>query len=435
MLTFTSTNADQGSIDNGLGVVGINGSIPATPTATTTYTFTASGPGGSATAQATVTIAPPTATLSASPAIVFPGETSTLTFSSTNSTTGTISATGTVTQGVGTGGTTQETLSETTIYTYTVGPPDGPPATATATVTVFPGTSFSGITQAVSNNPSETDIDANGAVGKTQFMEYVNSQYDAADKLTLAPLWKPPEAIGTPWEQASIAECSGNNITLDAVINYDRLASVWVIAAKASDSQGNYYFCIAVSSADDLTTATWYAYVFNLSSSGYIANPQGGSYLPDWPKLGTWPDAYYVTMDLIDESLVNGSPANTEAGVLACAFDRTDMLQGNPMLTPQCFPGPSVLLSNGIYLGHSLIPADLDGTTPPPSGRDEFMLSIENPINDGKTTTSSRSQPVGFSRGLEHTHQLDPNSVLDHSTQLHARMLRPSFARPNQLRA
>jgi hypothetical protein len=36
-----------------------------------------------------------------------------------------------------------------------------------------------------------------------------------------------------------------------------------------------------------------------------------------------------------------------------------------------------------------LIPADIEGTTPPAAGRDEFMVSIENPTNDGSTLTSS----------------------------------------------
>jgi hypothetical protein len=58
MLIFTSTNANQGSIDNGVGPVGVNSQVPVTPTTTTIYTYTATGPGGTATAQATITVNP-----------------------------------------------------------------------------------------------------------------------------------------------------------------------------------------------------------------------------------------------------------------------------------------------------------------------------------------------------------------------------------------
>jgi hypothetical protein len=94
-------------------------------------------------------------------------------------------------------------------------------------------------------------------------------------------------------------------------------------------------------------------------------------------------------MDLQD--IDNG---NAEVGAVVCAFDRTDLLN-NPgnIKSESCIavsnPLNPVLWSNGIFLGHSLIPADVDGTTVPPAGRDEFMVSIENPINDGVTLASS----------------------------------------------
>jgi hypothetical protein len=46
-------------------------------------------------------------------------------------------------------------------------------------------------------------------------------------------------------------------------------------------------------------------------------------------------------------------------------------------------------LHGSLYYAHSLIPADIDGLTSPSSSRHEYMLSIENPPNDGKTTTST----------------------------------------------
>jgi hypothetical protein len=139
--------------------------------------------------------------------------------------------------------------------------------------------------------------------------------------------------------------------------------------------------CIAVSSIDDLTSATWGAYSYklegNLGMDGSLFD------LPDWPKVGTWPDGYYIAMDEVDQVL------NQEVGVVVCAFDRPDILN-NPLniLPPACLTIPATASTN-LYLSHSLIPADVDGTTPPPTGRDEFMVSIENPPNDGSTMTSS----------------------------------------------
>src|SRR5262249_16628117 len=61
--------------------------------------------------------------------------------------------------------------------------------------------------------------------------------------------------------------------------------------------------------------------------------------------------------------------------------------------TPPCInlthTNDARLFSNGLFLGHSLIPADIDGGTAAPTGTDEFMVSIQNPINDLTTLTSN----------------------------------------------
>src|SRR5258708_28790556 len=53
-LAFSSTNATQGSIDNGVGPVGTNSSVNVQPAVTTTYTYTATGPSDNPTDQATI---------------------------------------------------------------------------------------------------------------------------------------------------------------------------------------------------------------------------------------------------------------------------------------------------------------------------------------------------------------------------------------------
>jgi peptidoglycan-associated lipoprotein len=58
-LSWTTTNANDVSINNGVGTVAAMGTQTVSPNDTTTYTLTANGPNGSTTATATVTIVPP----------------------------------------------------------------------------------------------------------------------------------------------------------------------------------------------------------------------------------------------------------------------------------------------------------------------------------------------------------------------------------------
>jgi hypothetical protein len=227
----------------------------------------------------------------------------------------------------------------------------------------------------------EFDVDPNGAVGTKQFMEWTNVYFQAYDKVTYAPVWSTPQIGTSPWTANGITACS--SISGDGLIIFDRLALRWVISGH-SVGTNNYNYCIAISNTDDLTSSSlkWYTYVFSLNAA-LGTNAEGNVYFPDWPKMGTWPDAYYVSMDLNDINL-----GYREVGFLACAFDRTNMLVNGTANAPICFEQPSPVTSS-VYLGHSLIPADVEGTTPPPAGRDEFFTSIENPVLDGKTTTST----------------------------------------------
>src|SRR5579872_405794 len=240
--------------------------------------------------------------------------------------------------------------------------------------------SFDGIDASQVNKP-EYDVDPNGAIGTKQFMEYVNLYYQAYDKVTFAPVWSNPQPLSTPFTKNGLSSCA--SISGDGMIIFDRLASRWVLAGHTG-VENNYLYCIAISSTDDLSSPSLAWYTYSIALAPILGkNAEGNVYFPDWPKIATWPDAYYVGIDLND---INQN--YREVGVVACALDRTNMLVNRTPNPPQCFEVTSPL-SNGIYLGHSLIPADVDGTTPPPSGRDEYMVSIQNPPNDGATTTSS----------------------------------------------
>ena len=240
--------------------------------------------------------------------------------------------------------------------------------------------SFDGIAASQLGHPQFT-VDPDGAIGTKQYMESVSFYYQGYDKTSFAPVWTSPQAGTTPWTRAGLTNCY--NIAGNGVITFDRLASRWVIGARTSTSN-NYYYCIAVSNTDDLASPTfaWYAYAIPLDSI-LGSNAQGNVYFPDWPRLGVWPDAYYVTMDLNDTN-----QAFKEVGVVVCALDRTNMLTGGTARSPQCFSNPTTV-TGSLYLAHSLIPAEVEGTNPPPVGRNEYLLSIQNPPNDGTSTTST----------------------------------------------
>ncbi|WP_442755235.1 metallophosphoesterase [Methylocystis sp. JAN1] len=158
-LTWSSTNATS-CTGAGFSTGGAtNGTASVTPAATTTYTMTCSGAGGTSNlASATVTVtaaAQPTATLTANPTSIASGQTSTLTWSSTNAT----SCTG---AGFSTGGATNGTASvtpaATTTYTMTCSGAGGTSNPATATVTVTTG----GVTKRFDFNASSSGPTATG---------------------------------------------------------------------------------------------------------------------------------------------------------------------------------------------------------------------------------------------------------------------------------
>jgi hypothetical protein len=243
--------------------------------------------------------------------------------------------------------------------------------------------SFEGI-DAIQVSRPEFDVDPNGAIGTKQFMEWTNVAYQAYDKTTFNPVWASPLPGATPWTTNGVTDCP--SMAGDGVIIFDRLASLWVIAAHSSPGiSGPYYYCVAVSTTDDLTSPSfrWRAYKFALDSA-LGTNSNGHPYFPDWPRLASWSNAYYAAFDLLD-------PDNhyIPVGVVVCALDRTNMLTGATLRTMQCFSDPLNPHGTARYLRHSLNPADVEGTTAPPAGRDEFLVSIQNPPLNHTTITST----------------------------------------------
>lgn len=142
VLTWSVTNATSVTIAPPLGEdpPELTGSANIAPTQTTTYTLTAAGTNGSTSTKSvtiTVNVPPPTITLTANPASIISGQSSTLQFNATNATSITIdNSVGTVQPP---SGTVTVSPTATTTYTATVAGTGGT-ATASATVTVAPNT-------------------------------------------------------------------------------------------------------------------------------------------------------------------------------------------------------------------------------------------------------------------------------------------------------
>jgi hypothetical protein len=191
-------------------------------------------------------------------------------------------------------------------------------------------------------SPNAAPPDTNGAVGATQYVQWVNESFAVFDKATGAIVYG-PAAGNTIWSGFG-GGCQNNNDG-DPIVQYDKAANRWIFT-QFSVSTTPYLQCIAVSTTSD-AKGTYNRYSFSYSN------------FPDYPKLGVWPDAYYITFNMFQ--------GNFFAGSALCAYNRAAMLAGNSA-TQQCFQ-----LSSSFG---GVLPSDLDGSTPPPAGTPNFMLNF-----------------------------------------------------------
>jgi uncharacterized repeat protein (TIGR02543 family) len=194
----------------------------------------------------------------------------------------------------------------------------------------------------------------NGAAGTTQFVQWVNSSFavfsKSAGSMVLGPMHVTAlyQALGGP--------CGTDEPNMDGIAQFDKLANVWVLLMPIYSTPS--YFCVAVSTTSDATGA-WNLYTFALPVSTWC----NCRLWPDYPKVGVWSDAYYISYHQTGNN-------NTFDGPAVCAVNRSQMLSGASSASMQCFAnnGPN----NTAWL-----PADLDGTTPPPAGSPNYLLAFD----------------------------------------------------------
>src|SRR5262245_54602568 len=191
--------------------------------------------------------------------------------------------------------------------------------------------------------------DTNGEVGKTQYVQIVNEGLQVFDKFTGASVFG-PVAISSIWSGfGGVCELSGSG---DPVVIYDQLADRWIISQFAGVGVPNSE-CIAVSQTGDATGA-WYRYAFAPLTINFL----------DYPKLGVWPDGYYMATNMFNTT------GTLYLGPQPFVFDRVKMLVGDPTATSQ---------TQGIIGGSSeetFLPADLEGIIPPPVGDPNHFVAF-----------------------------------------------------------
>ena len=186
--------------------------------------------------------------------------------------------------------------------------------------------------------------DPNGDVGPNHYIQMINIQYAIYDKTGQllagpAPIRSLFLGMGGP--------CETSNGTGDPVVVYDRLADRWLLSQIR---QGGSGLCIAVSMTGDPVAGGFFGYEILLNQ------------LPDYFKVGVWPDAYYV-----------GANSRNRA----IALNRDNMLAGAPttaIIFMPSAPGPHSML----------MPTNFDGWTQPPVGAPNvFYRHVDHVVGGG----------------------------------------------------
>src|SRR5512132_2236523 len=205
---------------------------------------------------------------------------------------------------------------------------------------------FDGIANLCGCYPPDTE----GDVGPNHYMQWVNLHYAIYTKTgtqVVPPTTGNTLFMGTPF-------CGTHN-NGDPIVLYDQFAGRWMASQFAfnSTTQGPFYQCIAVSNSDD-PTAGWCAYEFLVHQTKFN----------DYPKFGIWPaqNSYTMTAPQFNSSGGQGIWGFERDKMLACQTARfvyQDMVTLDPTL-------PRIL------------PADADGSTAPPAGAPQPIVSDED---------------------------------------------------------
>lgn len=167
-------------------------------------------------------------------------------------------------------------------------------------------------------------------VGPNNVVQAVNSRLAVFSKGGVA--LSGPTPLQAAWVSGT---CMTTAVAHSPVVLHDALADRWLYAFV---DQSATNLCVAVSRTPD-PTGLWFGYQFTFA------------FTIDQPRLGLWPDAYYLT--------ANGT---------VCALRRASMLAGEAATI--------ICRSTSGHLG--LTPADLDGPLTPPAGEPLPVVALHD---------------------------------------------------------
>ena len=187
--------------------------------------------------------------------------------------------------------------------------------------------------------------DTTGDVGPNHYVQWVNKSFEIFDK-TGASLFGPISG-NLLWTNLG-APCGTYNDG-DVQVLYDSLADRWVMGQFIY--QSGFGECLAVSTTAD-PTGSYNLYFFRFSNTIFY----------DYPKLGLWPDGYYLTSNLFTGT------SGPLLGASVIAFKRSDLLAGQTTVYQE-------FQTHTTSYG-TLLPANLNGSTTPPAGEPMFIAEI-----------------------------------------------------------
>ena len=262
-------------------------------------------------------------------------------------------------------------LVTTALAANSTSPLQAPEATPTMPPPII---EFAGIARTDTIVDAESIIpDTTGAAGHAHYMQAVNKSIAIYRKDgTLIDMTD----FNAFWTDATTGtSCDGANAFHhgDPNLMYDHMAGRWVVTDVAYDpaniDTGPYNLCIAVSNSL-LAPVTPGAY-FNGTYWHYYSleiTENNLHFYPDMPKLGLWPDGYYLSIDLFD--IDNNGTVWSPRGVKVYALNRSDLTNG-----VADFAYVDFYLTEGKGYEH-LVPSNLLGT-PPAAGVPNYFAAID----------------------------------------------------------
>jgi len=201
---------------------------------------------------------------------------------------------------------------------------------------------FEGVNNIWSIAPPDTE----GDVSPDYYFQMINLGFAIYDK-NGTKIYGPANNI-TIWSGFPGPWSSTNDG--DPIVLYDEHAGRWIASQFSlpyGSNNGPFYELVAVSVTDD-PTGQWYRYAFEYDM------------FPDYPKIGVWPDGYYIAANFFDGGSWHGGGLTI--------LDRDAMLDGDP-------DADMLVFDVGGGYG-SMLPADIDGTELPPEGEPNYLLSL-----------------------------------------------------------